>query len=201
MTKINLHGILKYEFGEILPLNIARTRETIDAIDSVKKNFKSRIYELARENIHFNIIADGESIKDLNQLEMKKNFKQIDIVPVIAGGVELVTVILINIAIMLVSMAIQYAMRPKPPKPPEAQQLQSEISGQKSAFIFSNRANLTQQGQPVPVGYGRLRVGSSTIQTTVKSFPQTEQIGSVLAGDAGEVTAFYTNQEAVLANP
>lgn len=200
MTKINLHGILKYEFGEILPLNIARTRETIDAIDSVKKNFKSRIYELARENIHFNIIADGESIKDLNQLEMKKNFKQIDIVPVIAGGIELVTMILINIAIMLVSMAIQYAMRPKPPKPPEAQQLQSEISGQKSSFIFSNRANLTQQGQPVPVGYGRLRVGTSTIQTTVKSFPQTEQIGSVLAGDAGEVTAFYTNQEAVLAN-
>ena len=76
MTKINLHGILKYEFGEVIPLNITRTKEIIDAIDTIKKDFRARIYELARENVHFNIIADGESVKDLNQLEMKKNFKQ-----------------------------------------------------------------------------------------------------------------------------
>jgi predicted phage tail protein len=190
MTKINLHGILKYEFGEVMPLSITRTKEIIDAIDTVKKDFRARIYELARQNIHFNIIADGESVKDLNQLEMKKNFKQIDIVPVIAGAIDPITII-IQIAILIVSMAIQYAMRPKPPKI-EQQQLQSEVSSQKGSFIFSNRANLTQQGQPVPVGYGRLRVGSSTIQATIKSYPQKEQIGDVLAEPGNK--ALYTNQ-------
>lgn len=191
MTKINLHGILKYEFGEVPPLSITRTREIIDAIDTVKKDFRARIYELARQNIHFNIIADGESIKDLNQLEMKKNFKQIDIVPVIAGAIAPLVYFLIQIAIMLVSMAIQYAMRPKPPKI-EQQQLQSEVSAQKGSFIFSNRANLTQQGQPVPVGYGRLRVGTSTIQATIKSYPQTESIGNVIV--EANNAAYNTNQ-------
>lgn len=190
MTKINLHGILKYEFGEVIPLSITRTREVIDAIDSVKKDFRARIYELARENIHFNIIADGQSIKDLNQFEMKKNFKQIDIVPIIAGGITGVEIAWM-IAIMIVSMAIQYAMQPKPPKI-EQQQLQSEVSGRKGSFIFSNRANLTQQGQPVPVGYGRLRVGTSTIQATIKSYPQTEQIGNVIVEN--DNAAYYTNQ-------
>jgi predicted phage tail protein len=174
MTKINLHGILKYEFGEVIPLSINRPKEVIDAIDSVKKNFRARIYELARENVHFNIIADGESIKNINQLEMKKNFKQIDIVPVIGGGwIQIV----FQIAIIIISMAIQLMMRPKPPK---AQQLISEISGNKQSFLFSTKGNLTQQGSPVPVGYGRLRVGTNIIQTSLKSYPQNQAISTVI---------------------
>jgi predicted phage tail protein len=181
MTKINLHGILKYEFGEVIPLSITRPKEVIDAIDSIKKDFRLRIYQLARENIHFNIIADGESVKNLNQLEMKKHFKQIDIVPIVAGAIEPFTMFLINLAIMAVSMAIQMSMRPKPPKP---QQLQSEVSANKQSFLISSNTNLAQQGIPVPVGYGRLRVGSYVIQSTVKSYPQVQSIANVLSDDA-----------------
>ena len=181
MTKINLHGILKYEFGEVIPLNITRPKEVIDAIDSIKKDFRTRIYQLARENVHFNIIADGESVKNFNQLEMKKNFQQIDVVPVVAGGIELFTII--SIAIMVVSMAVQLAMRPKPPKP---QQLQSEVSASKQSFLISSNTNLAQQGVPVPVGYGRLRVGSYVIQSTVKSYPQVQSVANILSNNEAE---------------
>ena len=193
MTKINLHGILKYEFGEVIPLNITRPKEVIDAIDSVKKDFRTRIYQLARENVHFNIIADGESIKNFNQLEMKKNFQQIDIVPMLAGAIELFTMIAINIAITIASMAIQMAMRPKPPKP---QQIQSEVSANKQSFLISSNTNLTQQGTPVPVGYGRLRVGSYVIQSTVKSYPQIQTISTVLSSDGTDKNTI-TNQIAI----
>lgn len=192
MTKINLHGILKYEFGEIMPLSISRLKEVIDAIDSVKKNFRARIYELASENIHFNIIADGESIKNINQLEMKKNFKQIDIVPVIGGGWFWVV---IQIAVMVISMAIQLMMRPKPPK---AQQLSSEISGNNQSFIFSSRGNLTQQGNPVPVGYGRLRIGSSIIQTSIKSYPQNQAISTVITDNPDDVQTLVSQIATVI---
>lgn len=189
MTKINLHGILKYEFGEVIPLNITRPKEVIDAIDSIKKDFRTRVYQLARENVHFNIIADGESVKNFNQLEMKKNFKQIDIVPMIAGGVfvidDIIIMAAINIAIMVASMAIQMAMRPQPPKP---QQLQSEVSASKQSFLISSNTNLAQQGIPVPVGYGRLRVGSYVIQSTVKSYPQVQRIANILSSDANAQT-------------
>lgn len=188
MTKINLHGILKYEFGEVIPLNITRPKEVIDAIDSIKKDFRTRIYQLARENVHFNIIADGESIKNLNQLEMKKNFKQIDIVPMLAGAIDPVT-IAIQIAILIASMAIQMAMRPKPPKP---EQIQSEVSAGKQSFLISSNTNLAQQGVPVPVGYGRLRVGSYVIQSTVKSYPQIQQISTILPTNSD--TQSITNQ-------
>jgi predicted phage tail protein len=195
MTKINLHGILKYEFGEVIPLSITRPKEVIDAIDSIKKDFRLRIYQLARENIHFNIIADGESVKNLNQLEMKKHFKQIDIVPIVAGAIEPTTIMfLINLAIMVASMAIQMAMRPKPPKP---QQLQSEVSAGKQSFLITSNTNLTQQGSPVPVGYGRLRVGSYVIQSTVKSYPQIQTISTVLSDDGNANDNTITNQISV----
>jgi predicted phage tail protein len=193
MTKINLHGILKYEFGEVIPLNITRPKEVIDAIDSIKKDFRIRVYQLARENVHFNIIADGESVKNFNQLEMKKNFKQIDIVPMVAGGVfvidDIIIMAAINIAIMVASMAIQMAMRPKPPKP---EQLQSEVSAGKQSFLISSNTNLAQQGVPVPVGYGRLRVGSYVIQSSVKSYHQTQQISAILPTNSD--TQSITNQ-------
>lgn len=185
MTKINLHGILKYEFGEVITLNITRPKEIIDAIDSNKKNFRARIYELARDNIHFNIIADGESVKNLNQLEMKKNFKQVDIIPVVAGGIGFFAIFLINMAMTAVSMAIQYAMRPKPPKP---QRIESEVSANKQSFLISSNTNLAQQGVPVPVGYGRLRVGSYVIQSTTKSYPQPQEIETILAGGENNQT-------------
>lgn len=174
MTIINLHGILKYEFGEIMPLSIDRPKEVIDAIDSIKKNFRTRIYELARDNIHFNIIADGESIQSLDQLKMKKKFKQIDIVPVVAGGLWF----LVSLALLVISVAIQMALAKKI----EAKQVTSEVSATKESFIISSNFNLAQQGSPVPIGYGRLRVGSYIIQATTTSWDLTRKHIDTLAG-------------------
>lgn len=177
MTKVNLHGILKYEFGEVKPLYISRPKEVVDAIDCFKKNFKARIYQLAREGTHFNIIADGESIKNLNQFQMKKNFKQIDIVPIVAGGIDPISII-INIAIIIISTAIQLALTKSTTTTSE--QIESEVSSNAESFSIASATNVTEQGNPVPVGYGRLRVGSYIIQASVKSYPQTQTSSEVL---------------------
>jgi hypothetical protein len=36
---------------------------------------------------------------------------------------------------------------------------------------FSNRENITEQGNPVPLVYGRIKIGSAVIQSSIKSFP------------------------------
>jgi predicted phage tail protein len=48
----------------------------------------------------------------------------------------------------------------------------SDVSAAKQSFNFSSKANVAEQGIPVPVGYGRLRVGSAVIQSSIKSYPQ-----------------------------
>ena len=179
MTKINLHGILKHEFGEVISLNISRPKEAIDAIDSIKKNFRLRIVELAKENIHFNIIADGKNLKDYNQLQIKKNFKQIDIVPIIAGGAFWVP-FLISLAVSVVSVAVSYAMQPKP-ETIKSQAAERSVSSTSDSFLMSSETNLAQQGVPVPVGYGRLRVGGNVILTSMKSYPKIQNASDYLA--------------------
>jgi hypothetical protein len=49
---------------------------------------------------------------------------------------------------------------------------ESVVNSAKQSFLFSSKANTAEQGIPVPVGYGRLRVGSAVIQSTIKSYPQ-----------------------------
>jgi predicted phage tail protein len=85
-------------------------------------------------------------------------------------------------------------MRPKPPKP---QQLTSEISGSKQSFMIATKGNLTQQGTPVPVGYGRLRVGSNIIQTSIKSYPQNQAISTVITENP-EKTQTLVSQYAIV---
>lgn len=76
-----------------------------------------------------------------------------------AGGVQLAVIFivggLINAALALgLSLLLQKIMKP------DDNQLQNQSS---KSFIFSGAENVSQQGIPVPVGYGRLIVGSRVI--------------------------------------
>ncbi|MFZ9472922.1 MAG: hypothetical protein ACO26H_04420, partial [Sediminibacterium sp.] len=60
------------------------------------------------------------------------------------------------------------------PKIPGAEGTTSALS---RSLAFSNRENILEQGNPVPLVYGRFRVGSFVIQSTVKSFPLNMTLG------------------------
>ena len=210
MTIINLHGILAYEFGKAFTMYIEKPKQAIDAIDANKTSFKKRILELSEQGIHYTILIDGESVGETHQLEIKKEITVVDITPVICGqgATALITAIgtalgtagtagaigtaLVTAAGTATSLAsfiggalnmiavtlIQQALAPSN-KP---QRTEARISGAKESFLISSKGNLAQQGIPVPVGYGRLRVGTSIIQTTVKSYPQRQKITNALFG-------------------
>tara|TARA_R100000734_G_scaffold17851_1_gene14327 strand:+ start:3207 stop:3971 length:765 start_codon:yes stop_codon:yes gene_type:complete len=61
------------------------------------------------------------------------------------------------------------------PKPDLGLPAQQEISAVANAltqsYIFSSKTNLAQQGSFLPIGYGRLKVGSAVVQSCIKSFP------------------------------
>lgn len=78
------------------------------------------------------------------------------------------------IAVTLIQQALAPSNKP--------QRTEARISGAKESFLIGSKGNLAQQGIPVPVGYGRLRVGTSIIQTTVKSYPQRQKITNALFG-------------------
>ncbi len=183
MTTVHLHGILAKEFGKEMSFKVRRPKDVFQAIDANRPNFLKRVIDLAREGIHYNIIVDGKSIKEPEELNITKEVNKIDIIPTIVGHGPAIAIVgaivaiagaaaeaasIIQIGVMLLGIGLQMMLTPKP----KMERPESNISPMKESFSFSSKANLVQQGIPVPVGYGRLRVGSAVIQSTIKSFPQ-----------------------------
>ena len=205
MTNIRLHGILAKEFGNQFILKIRKAKDALLAIDANHSNFLKRITDLSKEGFHYSIIVDGVNIKDHLELEVKKIPMNIDIVPAICGSGGVAAAVLGTVAMyastsaaisagmalllstvgaMALSIGVQMMLAPDAAKAGKAPSI--EVGGVKESFIFSGKANLIEQGSPVPVGYGRLRIGSNVISTSVKSYPAKGTVAS-------DLTSSYLN--------
>lgn len=209
MTQVTLHGILAKEFKKTFSLAIKRPKEVFDAISCAHSNFRNRIVELANQGIHFALLVDGKKMVTMEELSAVSSNQQIDIVPLVCGagragaiiaiiaigvltagvglaaglttaiGFGMTGATLVNIGVGIALMGLQMALAPKP----KMERPSSDVNSAKQSFLFSSKANIAEQGIPVPVGYGRLRVGSAVIQSTIKSYPQAFEKEKALRSD------------------
>ena len=188
MTKIYLHGILAQEYGKVFKYHIAKPKDALKAIDANREGFIPRILQLQKEGFLYDIIVDKQKVVSAHQLEIG-GVERIDIVPAIVGSGFIGTAVswlfsgkvLANIVVAVGLAAVQYALTPKPDLGmPEQQRLSAEAAAQKSSYIFSTEINTAEQGTNVPLGYGRLKVGSAVIQSSMKSFPTIKRSSSEL---------------------
>lgn len=217
MTAITIHGLLGQEFGETHEFSISRPRDAFRALDALYENFSKRVVDLSLQGLHYSIIVNGESVRNENDFVTKREIKTIDIVPLIfgAGPVAFIAVgllslggaaavgtttflgsLLLSVAFSAISFGIQSLLA----KPPEqnAATTQSTTATSRS-FLFSNRENVASQGSPVPLGYGRLRIGSAVIQENVKSYPNSlstfDEFASQSTQQGGAHMSVINNQE------
>ncbi len=185
MTQVYIHGILAREYGDNFKLSIPNPKDVLEAIDCNRSGFIQRLVELQKQGFCYDIIINKERVTQEEHISRIKNPKTIDLVPAIAGSgpaffLPLVggSKLLATIASALFFAAVSYALTPKP----EIEALEIDADGSKSSLIFSNTVNVASQGSPVPIGYGRLKVGSQVIQATIKSFPQHQTPKESLGG-------------------
>ena len=171
MTIVNIHGILAREYGSSFILNLPNPKDVLEAIDCNRLGFLQRLVELQREGFCYDLIIDKKRITNGPDMENISDPATIDLVPAISGSGPLAPIfaflgsgtILAYLANAVIFAAISYALTPKP----ENEALEIESNSSKGSLIFSNTANLANQGSPVPIGYGRLQVGSQVIQATI----------------------------------
>jgi predicted phage tail protein len=204
MTNIILHGILAKEFQPSFRMKIHKAANVVKAIDANRTSFSKRISDLAREGLNYAIIVDGRKITELEELNIQKEPQEIHLVPLIVGaGAVLGAAILVGagkalgaigltalggfvgglatsavvsgivggLVMTTVSMGLQMLLAPKPDA---GAPISAATKALTESFSFSNKANVASQGTPVPVGYGRLKVGSQLIQMSIKSYPQSQ---------------------------
>lgn len=134
-------------------------------------------------------IEDKESIKNSELVIPQKNLKTIDIVPVLEGA-DGNTGLLIA-GILLIIVGIIFAFIPGTQglagyaivagigllaagvvgllsKPPEFDDFREIQGGGRPSYLFNGPQNTTREGGPVPVGYGRMLIGSQVISASYK---------------------------------
>ena len=176
MTKIKLHGILAKEYGEIFNMKISKPRDVIKAIDCNRSGFRKRVVDLQKQGFVYDILVDKKRMTKESFLNSKSPH-QIDLVPVIVGsGLPLLEVILIDVA----QVAISYALM----DPGTLDGGEATVGSTKGSLLFQGgNANVASQGSPIPIGYGRLKVGSQIVQSSVKSFPQSIESSKVMTSN------------------
>lgn len=181
MKKVYLHGSLGMKFGKSWCLDVKSIPEALRAIDCNKEGFLDYFLADIVDTQYVILKKDAKDIKNKkdfsdNLVKEKSEaigiltFEEIHLVPIVQGGapvgaaisawaVEFFTVqTLINIVIMT---AISYgiAMLTKPPDP-ETKDIKTITS---KSYVLNGAKNRAAQGIAVPIGYGRLMVGSSNI--------------------------------------
>jgi len=186
MTTIRLHGILAKEYTDIFTMKIGKPSSVFSAIDSNRRGFLKRVIELQKQGFIYDVIVNKTRITDGYKMDGIKDPETIDLVPIIVGSGGVLSFIfggtlLGSMAGSLALAGISYALSPKPDT--QDQRVEATATASKSSFVFGGVVNTASQGTPVPIGYGRLKVGSKVIQATVKSFPQNQETQSALTAN------------------
>jgi predicted phage tail protein len=174
MTEIILHGLVGKKFKNTHVFhNIKKPSDCIKAIDCNEVGFMDFFKKDAENNRHYEMIVDGEVVKNANDATETKEIKKIEIVPCIAGAdpVSMAIAFVVTLVMGLIMAGIQYLLTPIPENEP--QNAIAQIGAR--SFMFSNRVNHSKQYMPVPVGYGYLRVGSKIVESYIRAVDLNEK--------------------------
>jgi len=156
MRKVFLHGELGNSLGKEWDLEVDSVQEALWAIEANTNRLTQFLMKNAKKFTHYTFAIDDKNLIE-HQLKspIGDNSKTIHIMPQAAGGVNFLIQLVVMIVISLIMQAIF-----KPPKPKDAIETNS--------YLFAGTENVAAQGVPVPIGYGRLRVGSVVLSAAVR---------------------------------
>lgn len=205
MATVTLHGKLGDFVGKReWAINVSSVREAMKAInaqsgDSIRKFF------LKRENLYstYDVLINEEKSKSSddrahNELTLNRSdISHIDIVPalegaglgdwagILLGGIGLANANSAMAAMTSIALMVAGAsnLLSQPPERPEQKQIanpSTDPTKLANSYLFNGPVNVINDGGPVPLGYGRLMIGSQVIMSSYG-------IKKVLIREAGRV--------------
>lgn len=195
LIKVRLHHGLGDIVGKEWEICANSVSECIRAIETNSRKLYKFLLDKTQENVRYRIIINGEDYytetpPDLNnpesiinsELRMKKNnLKTIDIIPVLegAGAIGKIFTAILGAVLTIIGIVVPGAqallvvglglfaagvvgLLTKPPKFEDFREIEQ---GGKVSYLFAGPQNIVGEGGPVPLGYGKLLVGSQVVSS------------------------------------
>lgn len=161
MVNIKLHGIFEKYMKTDWLLNVKTISEVFEAIEANTGKLTETLGNFQEYISHFIIYVDNKPVTSeyFNSPILKKNSK-VEVVPLILTADGGLSMFLIGLLLIAVSTGIQLLitslMTPKAPK-----------DVKNNSRLFSGYENVTKRNVAIPIGYGRMKIGSILISNNV----------------------------------
>lgn len=182
MKKIILLGELGKKFGREFNLSVKTPAEAVRALCINFPALKQYLIDSDKRNIGYKVLVDKQEQK-IEEIHNPSGNATIKIVPVLMGsggngifgfiiGATLVAASFIpgnpfaaqmfsvGVSMMIGGVVQMLSPVPKTPKLEDRPE-------NKPSYIFNGAVNTSAQGYPVPVGYGKMIVGSAVISASI----------------------------------
>lgn len=159
MISITLEGYLGKKLGKSWDLNVRSVIEIFEAIEANTNKITRFHKDLQKFITHFVVYVNGKLMPAyLINSKILNSGDVLRIVPLIQGAVFVIDDLILYIAItlMVLSMVLAVVLSPKAPKDVKT-----------NSTILGGIRNVVNRNIPVPIGYGRLRIGSAVISNDI----------------------------------
>ncbi|EMO7189842.1 tail assembly protein [Pluralibacter gergoviae] len=182
MTTIKLSGSLAKLFGREHQRLITTTQEAIRALCATIPGFEKYLNSSKARGLTFSIFRGKQNIGE-DDLPFTNNGREIRIVPVIIGSKKagLLQTVLGAVLVAVGALTYQYGgamlvtagagmmaggiMQMLSPQP--AGIASKQDAENKASYAFGGATNTTAQGNPVPLAYGKRRIGGAVISAGI----------------------------------
>ena len=176
MTELSIEGKLGKVFGSTWQLSVSNFVELFSALEANTQKLRNYLRKNKKE--YWAIFVDGERVDADGFLFDNIKDKKVKIIPILAGAAATVAVAIVEaigiqstlgalvaefVLTIIISTAISFGLSlliAKLMKPDDPEAVNT------TSFLFSSPENVAEQGQVVPVGYGRIRTGSKVISVS-----------------------------------
>ena len=175
MVNVTLKGILGKKLGPNWSLSVSSVFEIFEAVEANSSAVSKNFSDLQEFVTHFMVFVDGKVVPCylMNSKILKQNSK-VEIVPLVQGSAPAIPFIIAMI-FSVISMIVVKQMSPKSPRDVKT-----------NSTILGQLRNVSSRNIVVPIGYGRLRLGSALISNYI-NVQSNEASGSSGSQDGGNV--------------
>jgi predicted phage tail protein len=188
MKKIQLLGELGKKFGKSFSMDVRNPAEAVRALCTNFPEFRKHLIDSEKRGVAYKVLVgkDLQSVEDLHNPAGKQTIKFVPVLQGAGGGVVgvIAGVVLIAAAVVGnvffpgnpispylisagVAMIIGGVVQMLTPMPNLNADTSNNQPDNKPSYAFNGAVNTTAQGYPVPVGYGRMIVGSAVISAGI----------------------------------
>lgn len=188
MKTVKLLGELGKKFGKSFKLDVKSPAEAVRALRANFSEFDRHLIESGNRGVGYRVLV-GKKAQSIDEIHNPAGNEEIRFVPVlqgagggvgnvIAGAVLLVAAAALNIVAPFnpispylisagVAMIIGGVIQMLTPVPNLSPDTSNNQPDNKPSYTFNGAVNTSAQGYPVPVGYGRMIVGSAVISAGI----------------------------------